>query len=402
MSDIFLARQPIFDFNYNLHGYELLFRDGIKEKAEFDSAELATSKVLLSSLIDIGVDKITAGNDCYLNVCADYLDDIDDFVDIPFGELSITLEIEVTEETASRHGEVLTRLSSEGVKLAIDHFNPDLVSADIMHLFDVIKCDSNNLSEDQLRLSADLAKKYHCKMIAINIESYQQIPVLQELGVDYFQGYFLGKPDVSSQKSVPTVLLPVIQTLSRILDPDLELEELESLIGSDVSLSYRVLKLINSARYSVDDIDSISRAIVYLGREAIKNLTIIIILTGVDDKPSELAKMALIRAKMCETLAKQVGMPDINSYFTIGLLSVLDAMLDRSMDQILSELSINNELKQGLLHKGFLGQTLRCVIEYEQCSLTQVNIPDVQPSELTDYYLQSVEWAEQTFSGLTL
>lgn len=402
MSEIFLARQPIFDFKYNLHGYELLFRDGIKENAEFNSAELATSQVLLSTLIDIGVEKVTAGNDCYFNISSDYLDDIDDFLELPFGSLSITLEIEVNDDTADRHREVLTRLSSEGVKLAIDHFVPNKFSPDIMQLFDIIKCDTQKLSTEEIKESSELANKFNCKMIAINIENYQQIPELQELGVDYFQGFFLGKPDITSQKSVPTLLLPVIQTLSRILDPNLELEELESLISSDVSLSFRVLKLINSARYNVDDIDSISRAIVYLGRDAIKNLTIIIILTGVDDKPSELSKLALIRAKMCETLAKQVGMHDINSYFTVGLLSVLDAMLDQTMDQVLSELEISSDLKEGLKLEGFIGQTLRCVLEYEQCCLYEINIPDLKTSELTDYYLQSVDWAEQTFGGLSL
>lgn len=402
MSEIFLARQPIFDFKFNLHGYELLFRDGFKDKAEFSSAELATSKVLLSSLIDIGVEKVTAGNDCYLNVSKDYLDDIDDFLEIPFGSLSVTIEIEVDEDTTDKHREVLTRLSSEGVKLAIDHFIPNNISPNIMQLFDLIKCDTQKLNIEQIKESYELANKYNCKMIAINIENYQQIPELQELGVDYFQGFFLGKPDITTQKSVQTLLLPVIQTLSRILDPNLELEELDSLISSDVSLSFRVLRLINSARYNVDDIDSISRAIVYLGRDAIKNLTIIIILTGVDDKPSELAKLALIRAKMCETIAKQVGMQDINSYFTVGLLSVLDAMLDQTIDQVISELAISNVLKEGLMLEGIIGQTLRCVLEYEQCSLNEVNIPDLKSSELTGYYLQSVDWAEQTFSGLSL
>lgn len=397
-----MARQPIFDFKFNLHGYELLFRDGIKEKAEFSSAELATSKVLLSSLIDIGIEKITAGNDCYLNISNDYLDDIDDFLEIPFGSLSVTIEIDVDEDTADKYREVLTRLSSEGVKLAIDHFIPNTIPPNILQLFDIIKCDTQKLSAEQIKESSELANKYNCKMIAINIENYHQIPELQELGVDYFQGFFLAKPDITTHKTVPTLLLPVIQTLSRILDPNLELGELESLISSDVSLSFRVLRLINSARYNVDDIDSISRAIVYLGRDAIKNLTIIIILTGVDDKPSELAKLALIRAKMCETLAKQVGLQDINSYFTVGLLSVLGAMLDQTMDQIISELAISNTLKEGLKLEGVIGPTLRCVLEYEQCSLNEVNIPGLKSSELTDYYLQSVDWAEQTFSGLSL
>jgi len=402
MADIFLARQPIFDFEYKLHGYELLFRDSFSEEAEFAEGDVATSKVMLSSVIDMGIEKVTAGNDCYINISNDYIDDIDDVVEIPFGSSSITFEIEVNDEFSNRHHEVLTRLSSEGVKLAIDHFKPEDQQASILQLFDVIKCDTQDLTLEQLQQASQLAKKFSCKMIATNIEDYQQIADLQDVDVDYFQGFFLSKPGIKTQKSVPTILLPVIKTLSRILDPKLELPELEELISSDVSLSYRVLRLINSARFNIDEIDSISRAIVYLGRDAIKNLTIIIILTGVDDKPTELSKLALIRAKMCEILAKKIEAEDSSSYFSVGLLSVLDAMLDRPMEQVLSELNVNDELKQALLKQGLIGQTLQCVLEYENFSVSKESTANIESSELADSYLDAVAWAEETFAGLSL
>lgn len=402
MPDIFLARQPIFDSEYNLHGYELLYRDGFNESAVYDSAELATSKVMLASVIDIGIDKITSGHDCYINICDDYIDDIEDIVDIPFGSLAVTLEIDVDKALSKKHFEVLTRLSSEGIKLAIDHFTPENSSAGMMQLFDVIKCDTQALSHEQLKLSAEISKQYNCKMIGINIEDYQQIPHLLDLGVDYLQGFFLSRPDTTTQKSVPTILLPVVKTLSRILDPELDLTELESLISSDVSFSYRVLRLVNSARFNIDDIHSISRAIVYLGRDAIKRLAIIIVLTGVDDKPTELSKLALVRGKMCEILAEQIGAEDPGSFFTMGLLSVLDAMLDQPMQQILDELTISDELKKALMLEGFMGRAMQCIIDYEQCRLQKSEFDDVDSSELSEYYLRSIEWAEQTFSGLSL
>ena len=402
MADIFLARQPIFDFEYKLHGYELLFRDGFTEQAEYLNEEIATSQVMLSSLIDMGIEKLTAGNDCYINISNNYIDDIDDVVDLPFGSSSITLEIDINNELSDRHHEVLTRLSSEGVKLAIDHFRPENQQASVLQLFDIIKCDTQTLTPEQLKQASQLAEKFSCKMIAINIENYQQISELQGIGIDYFQGFFLSKPGIKTQKSVPTVLLPVIKTLSRILDPELELPELEELISSDVSLSYRVLRLINSARYNIDEIDSISRAIVYLGREAIKNLTIIIILTGVDDKPTELSKLALIRAKMCEILAIKIELEDSSSYFSVGLLSVLDAMLDRPMEQVLNELNVNDELKQALLKQGLIGKTLQCVLQYENCSVSKENAENIESSELADSYLDAVAWAEETYAGLSL
>ncbi|MDH5423802.1 MAG: HDOD domain-containing protein [Gammaproteobacteria bacterium] len=405
MPDIFLARQPIFDVEYNLHGYELLYRDGFNDSAVYDSADLATSKVMLSSVIDIGIEKITSGHDCYINICDDYIDDIEDIFDIPFGSLAITFELDISKPLSDKHFEVLTRLSSEGIKLAIDHFKPEKSSAAMMQLFDVIKCDTQSLTQEQLIQSAQVAKQHNCKIIGTNIEDYQQIPNLINLGVDYLQGFFLSRPDTTSQKSVPTILLPVIKTLSRILDPELDLTELEALISSDVSFSYRVLRLVNSAGFNIDEINSISRAIVYLGRDAIKKLAIIIVLTGVDDKPTELSKLALIRGKMCEILAEQVGAEDANSYFTVGLLSVLDAMLDQSMEHIIDELAISNELRQALLLQGFMGKTLQCVIDYEKCCLNKNKLNEINEldsSELSDYYIRSIEWAEQTFSGLSL
>ena len=402
MSEIYLARQPIFDSKFNLHGYELLFRNGLTDHAELGGAEAATSKVLLSSLIDIGIDKVTAGNDCYINIDQNYINDIDDFVGIPLGTASLTLEFEIDAVYFEEHKEALTRLSSDGIKLALDHFVPDASLEHALKLFDVVKCDTKKLTHEQLIEASNLAKKYKCKIVATNIESYKKFPDLYKAGVDYFQGFFLSKPDISVKKTVPTILLPVIKTLSRILDPNLELEELEELIMSDVSLSFRVLKLINSARYNVDDIDSISRAIVYLGREAIKNLTIIIILTGVDDKPTELAKLALIRAKMCEIISKKGNIGQAGTCFTVGLLSVLGAMLDQTMEQVLENLQINNELKAILQREGEMGMLLQCVIDYEEFQLDKVTSCDVNSSELTGYYLESVDWAEQTFKGLSL
>jgi len=401
MSNIYLARQPIFDKNYQLHGYELLYRDGDVPSASFESEELATSRLLLSSVIDIGLDKLIEEHQCFLNINADNLNDIEN---LPVDDNRITLEVNTPLEFTETQINSLKLLKSQGYKLAINDFRPDNMPASDLTCFDYLKCNSSELNHESLKAAKKIAKQNQCKAVATHIEFYEQITELTELGFDYYQGYFLSKPDTRKKTALPTTLLTVVQTLARILDPELEIEELNQLISSDVSLSYRVLKLLNSAQYNtVNEIDSIDHAIVYLGRDAIKNLSIIIILTGIDDKPSELTKLALIRAKMCEILARQFQMTNLSTYFAVGLLSVLDAMLDQTMSDVLNTIPLSEELKAALIsHDGIKGQTLQCVLEYEECRLAKINFATLESSELTGYYLEATEWADETFKGLSL
>lgn len=400
MSEIYLARQAIFNRDFKLYGYELLFRKGMFAQADIESEDEATSQVFLAALVDIGLEKLAADCPVHINLSREYLGGV---AAIPLLADDVVLEIDAADCLNNVLDAHLSSLVDQGYKLACDHFMSSPVTENTLLFFDEIKCNVSQLDENQLQQAADQAKRHDCRLVATHVENYQQVPFLLELGFEFFQGFFLTRPQLQHQRSVPTNLMSVIQTLARLLDPAMQLQELSEIISTDVSLSYRVLRLIRSAHYSVNNIDSISHAIIYLGRDAIKNLLITIILTRVEGKPEELTRLALVRAKMCEVMAKHVDLPDLYSYFTLGLLSVLDGLLDQSMYEIVEQLPIEKELAEALVDKkGIKGQMLQCVIEYEECRLFENNLPHIDTAELNDFYLQAVMWADETCHGFSI
>lgn len=400
MSEIYLARQPIFSTDFKLHGYELLYRDGDTIAADFESEDEATSQVFLAALVDIGLENLSANCPAYINISREYLDGM---AAVPMLPDDVALEIAADDCADNGRDKELALLKAKGYTLVCDHFKSDLLADKTLGYFSEVKCNVNQLDSKQLKLAVSQAKEHGCQLVATHVEDYQNIPQLIELGFDFYQGFFLSKPQVQHQGVVPTNLLPVVQTLSRLLDPAMQLQELSAIISSDVSLSYRVLRLIKSAHYSVNNIESIAHAIVYLGRDAIKNLLITILLSRVEEKPAELTRLALVRAKMCELMARHVQLEDMHCFFTLGLLSVLDAMLDMPMETVVTQLPIGDELKLALVDKeGVLGQTLQCVLEYEECRLYEINQPHVPTAELNDFYIQAVAWADDAFQGFTL
>ena len=400
MSEIYLARQPIFENDFKLHGYELLYRYGDVSLSALDSEDVATSQVFLAALVDIGLDKLSADVPVYIKLNREYLDATGK---IPLSPDDVVLEVMATTCANQALDEKLSALVDEGFKLLCDQYAADLLAEETLSYFSEIKCNLSQLDENQLRLAVSQAKENDCRLLATGVENYQAIPHLLGLGFDYFQGFFLSKPQLQHQGVVPTNLLPVVQTLARLLDPAMQLQDLSAIISADVSLSYRVLRLIKSAHYAVNNIESVSHAIVYLGRDAIKNLLITILLSRIEDKPAELTRLALVRAKMCEVMAQHVQLDDVHCYFTLGLLSVLDAMLDLSMQQLVAQLPVDTDIKQALVDRqGIMGQTLQCVLEYEECRLYEINRPYIASAELNDFYLQAVDWADETYRGFSL
>ncbi len=170
-----------------------------------------------------------------------------------------------------------------------------------------------------------------------------------------------------------------------------------------MALSYRLLRLINSAFYSPSKpIESIRQAVVYLGSTAIKNWATLLSLAKVENKPDELITTALVRAKMCELFAQQVAPKDKDSFFTVGLFSTLDAMMDAPIDEILSSLPLAEEVSAALLeHEGQAGKALACTMAYERGNWDQVEFEGLDDDNIQDVYLQAVTWADELTSAIT-
>ncbi len=234
-------------------------------------------------------------------------------------------------------------------------------------------------------------------MLAEKVEDRETWQQCLELGFDYFQGYFFARPNVVQSRPMPSNQLAILQLMGQLNGPDVSDHELESLISQDVSLSFRLLRYINSAPFGLRRrIDSIAQAIMLLGRDSL------LALSRLDSSPRELMMTALIRARMTEQLARRLDRYDHESYFTAGLFSVIDAMLEQPMAQVLGQLPLSETLNRALLKKeGQLGKVLKCVIAWDEANWAEPRHEVLDTDQLCQAYLEAIDWAGETAGLIT-
>jgi EAL and modified HD-GYP domain-containing signal transduction protein len=216
-----------------------------------------------------------------------------------------------------------------------------------------------------------------------------------ELGFDYFQGYFFAQPKVIRGQRLPNNRLAILKLLGRLQDPNITPEQLEELIAQDIAFSYRILRYVNSASLALPrKIESIHQAVVILGLQAIKSWTTLLAMSQVDNKPAELVVTAMVRGKMAEGLAKAMNAPQPESFFTVGLFSALDALMDNSMEEILTQLPLADHIAAALLHRrGIHGDILDCVLAYERGQWENLGCSQLGTHKIRDCYLDALQWA---------
>jgi EAL and modified HD-GYP domain-containing signal transduction protein len=240
-------------------------------------------------------------------------------------------------------------------------------------------------------------------LLAEKIETFEEFEWCQNLGFDYFQGYFLSKPQVIKEKKLTGTKIVIMELLAALQKPDVEFHKVEEIIQKDVALSYKLIRLINSAYYGVrSEIKSIKQALTLLGLKQIQSWVSLLLLSEADKKPSELIKTAMIRGKMCEILAEDLHEPRPEIPFTIGLFSVLDALMDMSLEDILAQVPLAQEVKDALLkHTGPYGRLLSCVLAYEKADWPNVRLQGLNPVNVVDAYLEAVDWADELAGFVT-
>lgn len=399
MPDIFIARQPIYKRNLDVDAYELLFRSANVEAANVVDGDAATSQVLVNALIEIGLHELVGSHHAFINCTERFLVE-----GLPATITPTQVVLEVLEDIlpSQRLTDALARLRDSGYSIALDDFRYDASKRDLVALADVVKLDILAMPREELAREVDILRGFDIKLLAEKVETQEDYLACKELGFDYFQGYFFCKPNIVRGRHTPTSKLAIMRLLAKINDPEIEFRELEDLIAHDVSLSYRILRYINSAFFSLTEkVESIRRAITLLGLKAIKSWVTILALSNVDDKPYELMTMALMRAKMCETLAGERS-KHASVAFTVGLLSTLDALMDKALIDVLGELPLTNEIKTALLsHEGPLGEILNVVLAYEQGDWeTATHASKFSSAALSHAYLDSIRWSQTTNAAL--
>lgn len=390
---VVIARQPIFDRQYNIFAYELLFRSA-SNQASADlssfSGDTATSRVINYAFLELGIERVIGDHTAFINLTRSFI-----LSDDPVPARQDKVIVEILEDIVI-DDEVLDgikKLVKQGYTIALDDFIFHESLRPLVELASIIKVDILAQSEEALRQHVKVLKEYDVKLLAEKVETSHHYKLCQELGFDYFQGFFFCRPDNIEDKPIPDNQFILVQLMQKLQQADVDFKEIEDLISKDPGLTYKLLRLLNSAALAMPrQIESIREGLVILGLKAIKTWTSLIIMSELESVPKELLDQALIRAKMSESLAPHYEC-NAESSFLVGLFSTIDAMLNRPMATIISPLPLSEAAKQALLHKqGEMGQLLTDIEFYERGLWSQLDQTKVALDEFSQIYIQAAEW----------
>jgi EAL and modified HD-GYP domain-containing signal transduction protein len=236
-------------------------------------------------------------------------------------------------------------------------------------------------------------------LLVREVETEQQHDHFRRLGFHYFEGAFFERPKRIHGCEILADRLAVLQLIARLQDVHVEIDEVEDLVSRDLTLSYKLLRLLNAAYFGMPKrVDSIRRGVIFFGLQRIKNWATVILVNSVDFRPRELLTTALVRARTCELLAQDLGREPVEPYYVAGLFSLLDAIMDAPMAQILERLSLTEPITTALLKgTGAVGEVLRTVLLFERGAVAGAPCRNFSESHVpTQAYLQAIRWASET------
>ena len=400
--DTFIARQPIFDSRQRVFGYELLFRSSLENVFRHSDPDQATSKVISDAFFLFNISTLTEGKRAFINLTRETL--LQEYIFLIPKDF-VVVEILENIEPDAEVIEVCKRMKRAGYLLAMDDFVYKEQNKPLLELADFVKIDFMSTSESERKALVKELAPLGIRLLAEKVETQKDFSEALEMGYSYFQGYFFCKPLVIKGKDIPGSKLHYFQVLQEIHQRQMDFRRLEQIIKQDVSLSYKLLRYINSAYFGLRNrINSIKQALLLLGQAEIKKWLSLITLAGMGtDKPGELVVHTITRAKFCESLAPHAGLlRRADDLFLVGMLSLMDAFLDRPLSDLLIEVPINNEIKGAILEKeNRLGEVYDYVLSYDKGDwprLTEqqmkLGIHETYPPQL---YLNALKWGQEAF-----
>ncbi|HLM99072.1 MAG TPA: HDOD domain-containing protein [Bryobacteraceae bacterium] len=407
--EVFVARQAIFDRRLKVYGYELLFR-ACRECNSAGTADSAASlQVITNSFFSIGMERLLAGTRAFINFPQDLLAD-ERIFSLPANNTVIEILETVRPEPAVV--DACRVLREKGYVLALDDFSHLKGWDRLANLVSIIKVDFRATTEDQQQALVERYAGRGICMLAEKIETQEEFKRACNMGYHYFQGYFFARPVIVSRREIPGSKLGYLRILKEIHRPELELFALEALIQREVSLASKLLRYINSSIFGwINPVHSIRQALALLGEQEIRNwVSLSALPTLASDKPDELVRTALLRARFSELLAPWAGIAHRKAdLFLIGLFSLLDAMLDRPLAEILDEMRLGGDIAEALLGTAPPDQPLagvyHLVRQYEiggWTALAQIASRFRVPTEIiVDLYLEAVSWSDEIFHAGT-
>jgi c-di-GMP phosphodiesterase len=370
---IFLGRQPILDAARRRHGYELLYRSGDVESAFFGDPNDATRRVVEQALLEWGLPNLVGDGMAFINVTSKFLQS---------GLFTVLPAEQVVFELSAAHGigratiDAVREATRLGYRIALD----DLVSVDVAGLAEVlpyveiakVEALAHDPEDIESLVGRLKAMAPHVLLLAERVETIEAFETCSRLGFELFQGYFFAKPEVVSRAERPMSQQGALVLLAALQDPYITIDDLADLADTDPTLTYRLLRLVNASSAGLANrIESVRQAIVLLGLDHVRQLAALITMAGRTSGNRELLTLAVTRAHMARQLL--VDRPQAASAFTAGLLSVIDAVFNSPMAELLAELPVTDEVRDALLNgSGPIGEVLRLIHAHEQADVAEL------------------------------
>ncbi len=402
MSSVFVARQPIFELGRGLYGYELLYRrDANVQHADGDGGYMS-AEVIAGALLGIGLGNISNGSVAFVNFSRAQL--IGESWTL-FEPGQVIIEILETVEATPETIDACRRMVAAGYRLALDDYVYSEATKPLLDLASIVKVDVLNRTEEELREVARQLKPTGVRLLAERVETAKIRDACAKMGFELFQGYLFSKPETLSKTDVSAGQLAIMRLLNLLNDPNTNDSALDAAFQGDVALSYKLLRIVNAASMGGRGVSSIPHAVRLVGRSALHRWLSVILVASLGrkgDVTHELALTAITRARMCELLAANArgASRPAGSAFIVGLLSLLDVLLEVPMDKILSHIELSDEVRTALLARsGPLGTPLQLVESYERAEwdtarglASDSEVPD---ELLPNLYIDALHWAAQ-------
>lgn len=403
---IYVARQPIYELENRVFGYELLYRDGKHSKLEFNNVDgdRATCTVISDALTSFGIEHITNDSIAFINFTQNLLEStIPELLDPKH------VIIEILENVVSNDSFVKTieMWRAKGYIFALDDYIGEEMFDNILPLVDIVKVDFLFIETEKRKDIASKLLSLGKRILAEKVETEQDYKEALEFGYTLFQGYYFNRPLVLTSDLPEVHNSTCLRAFNEISRLEVDFQELENIIKNDVSLSYKLLKHVGTSfYYRGNAICTVKEALVRMGLKSVRNWISLIFISNMssdDEDNSEQIKIALVRGMFAECTATNMGLKSRrNSAFMTGIFSMLTAMVGRSLSDLLKSVSLPDDVSLALLeHTGILYEILKFVINYQNgdwgIAIEFIEDSGMNPEVVKQDYFECIQYADNIF-----
>jgi c-di-GMP phosphodiesterase len=397
--DTLLVRQPIFDGQERIAGYEVLCRDVVRTRRNGDP-DCDADRVVVDAFLGIGLPRLAAGHRAFVSVSRDML--LGNAVELLAPD-SIVVQVTCGDRPDAAFVEACERLVRAGYQIALDEFRLSPETEPLLRHADIVKLDVHGRPHEVLLAETQHIRRWPVRLLAEGVENRSEHETCKQLGFELFQGYLFSRPETVYRRDLSVEHLRVLRLMTLVRDESVSDYAITEAFRADVALAYKLLRMVNASAVGGTDLTSIGHAVGLLGRDALYRWLALLLISpqGRGSVAAELAHATLTRARFCELLAVcGNGGIDAGTLFLTGLLSALDTFYQLPAIDIVEQLRLSRDVSDALLARtGRLGMTLALVTAFEEGQWQEMEsrcaVLGVHAAELTHIYLDALGWAHE-------